>query len=784
MKTVIFLLLFLLPISLLAQPPRCGEMPKMTSFCGDACIICDIDGFSGRHESTIVGESPAQFAGECTDIAHNIQWIAFIAGSTNLKVSLTVVECNLGRGLEFGLYRGRNCGNFVRVSTCLGGSLNAIPPGNVGVIENTQPLVIGEYYFIVMDGAGGDNCNWQLDVLEGDTKLAPLETSGVIIGDTLVCPFTQKTYEVEPPVGATEFRWTLNGRVLNRDESAPFTTVDLGAPGEYNLCVTAFNACHTAPTTCKKIIVPAVPLTNINEKICAGDIFEIGDTLLNRAGAYEFRFQTTIGCDSLINLNLEVIDAPITDLGRINICEGDSLPIGGASYFTAGFQEETFSNIAGCDSTLLFDLFLVQCDIQGSISTKNISCAGLSDGMLTFAINNGTPPFTYQVNNLITEFSETGNLTALNENLTFSDLSTGVYLVMVNDEFGNQTILIEEINPPIPLVATFQISAYNGFDISCYNGNDGSIEIIPQGGTPPFTYFWEGNIMDKTRSNLTTGIYEITVEDSRNCIFTDSIYLDQPNPMNFGLIAEVPDCERLNSGAITVSAITGGVSPYFYSLNGDAPTSTSIFDNLGQGAYDFLITDANGCSVSEKITLNAPIIPRIELGEDLLVQLGAATPIIPILAEGVFTVNWRRDSSLSCQDCLTPMLMPINRSTYSVTVASEDNCIATDSITVDVLKVRNIYAPNIFSPNGDGINDKFYLHAGPEVKNIQSFQVFTRWGEKVFDLKNSRPNDSAVSWDGEFQHQHLDGGVYLWQAVIEFIDGEVLVQAGNITLVR
>ena len=169
-----FLILLILSLeSISAQPVPCEEPPTMTSFCMDACIICDIDGFTGRHESTIVGEAPPGFAGECTFVAHNMQWIAFIAGSVDLSVALSVSNCNQGLGLEFGLYKGINCQDYQRISNCFGGAAGIVGPGDTGVITNTEPLVIGQYYFIVMDGGLGDNCDWTFSVLEGSTKVDP-----------------------------------------------------------------------------------------------------------------------------------------------------------------------------------------------------------------------------------------------------------------------------------------------------------------------------------------------------------------------------------------------------------------------------------------------------------------------------------------------------------------------------------------------------------------------------------------------------------------------------------
>ena len=150
MRICLLICFVLYPFLLVAQPEPCTDPPLMTSFCDDACIICDIDGFTGRHNATVVGQAPPGFAGECTFVAHNMQWIAFIAGSTNLSVNMSVSNCEQGFGLEFGLYDGNDCQNFRRISNCFGGAAGIIGPGGSGTITNNEPLTIGQYYYIVM----------------------------------------------------------------------------------------------------------------------------------------------------------------------------------------------------------------------------------------------------------------------------------------------------------------------------------------------------------------------------------------------------------------------------------------------------------------------------------------------------------------------------------------------------------------------------------------------------------------------------------------------------------
>ena len=179
-----FLFLFIFCQNAFAQPIPCEDPVEMTPTCLEACIICDIDGFIGRHESSVAGEAPTDF---CTFTVHNAQWIAFQAGSPNLSIQMAVSNCVTGFGLEMAIYEAIGCQDFKLKSNCFGGMTGTIQEGMSGTITTTDPLVIGQYYYLVMDGAGGDNCDWTLTVLDGSTQVDPLNTSGAIIGDFSTC---------------------------------------------------------------------------------------------------------------------------------------------------------------------------------------------------------------------------------------------------------------------------------------------------------------------------------------------------------------------------------------------------------------------------------------------------------------------------------------------------------------------------------------------------------------------------------------------------------------------
>lgn len=139
-------------------------------------------------------------------------------------------------------------------------------------------------------------------------------------------------------------------------------------------------------------------------------------------------------------------------------------------------------------------------------------------------------------------------------------------------------------------------------------------------------------------------------------------------------------------------------------------------------------------------------------------------------------------NSLSCLDCLRPLARPLKSTVYGIEV-SNGICMDSASVAVQVDDSRRIYAPNVFSPNDDGVNDYFYLQS-PDDGLIHSFSVFDRWGNTVFSSGTSVFNVISDGWDGNSRGKAALPGVYIWRAEIEFIDGTRQVFSGDVTVLR
>jgi gliding motility-associated-like protein len=107
-----------------------------------------------------------------------------------------------------------------------------------------------------------------------------------------------------------------------------------------------------------------------------------------------------------------------------------------------------------------------------------------------------------------------------------------------------------------------------------------------------------------------------------------------------------------------------------------------------------------------------------------------------------------------------------------------------DSCLMPVIH-REVFAPNVFSPNEDGINDFFFLSSHPDaITEIPILRIYDRWGGLVFqgiDLESNRPEQG---WNGKIDGEFTNPGVFVWVAEVEYTDGLMETISGDVTIIR
>ena len=139
---------------------------------------------------------------------------------------------------------------------------------------------------------------------------------------------------------------------------------------------------------------------------------------------------------------------------------------------------------------------------------------------------------------------------------------------------------------------------------------------------------------------------------------------------------------------------------------------------------------------------------------------------------------------VDCGDCLSFTVQPLTTTNYSITITDDNGCAQTEEITIFVNRPHEVFIPNVFSPNGDGNNDILTILGGKDIEKIHSFLIFNRWGENVFEVYDFPPNDSGFGWNGYDRGKVYNAQVFTYFAEVEFIDGEVVLFQGDVTLMR
>lgn len=177
----------------------------------------------------------------------------------------------------------------------------------------------------------------------------------------------------------------------------------------------------------------------------------------------------------------------------------------------------------------------------------------------------------------------------------------------------------------------------------------------------------------------------------------------------------------------------------------------------------------------------------IDLGEDLEAEEGEYLRLSPAIRSQspVLTYFWSASepgAELSCLTCPEVEIKPMAEQVYGVEVMNENGCLARDQIRIQIHDFT-FYAPTAFSPDGDGVNDRFHLFGKTDF-SILDFKVFNRWGGLLYHCTEAYANDPQQGWDGQYQNQFMDPGIYVWSARIKSGNGTIQQLAGEVYLIR
>lgn len=315
-------------------------------------------------------------------------------------------------------------------------------------------------------------------------------------------------------------------------------------------------------------------------------------------------------------------------------------------------------------------------------------------------------------------------------------------------------------------------------------------------GDTEFTYKWtpafgvsNPNIMQPIISPMNTITYTVTasyprcpdikhtvqysIKDPRVNILTQdtTVCLGQPMPLR---VAVGP----------TDSPFTFYWTPTTYFVDVVGTTQPHFFTKIpGTYVYNIVVnslTDNCGDTDQIKITVAPPVDLVIKPGNTKIkygqeIQLEA----VRLSADDLIYTWVPNDGSLNNPNINNPVAKPLDSTTYIVYGMNQWGCRDSAIIAIDVDIDMNEYIPSAFTPNGDGLNDLFRIR-GLRYQRLVDFKVYNRWGEVVYDYKSG----DAQGWDGTFNGQKADMGVYHYVVILGKLGEPERVYKGEVTLIR
>jgi gliding motility-associated-like protein len=442
--------------------------------------------------------------------------------------------------------------------------------------------------------------------------------------------------------------------------------------------------------------------------------------ILDSSGVYEFLTTNAAGCDSLVQLDLNIVTEVDTSFSA-STCQSYSSPDGQEIWTSSGQYTDTLISAEGCDSIINIDLTI----LESTSSTQ------FAEACLTYSWKGRTLD------------------------------SSGVYEFLATNAAGCDSLVQLDLN-----IVTEVDTSFSAVSCRPYPSPDGEES-------------WTGS-----------GMYTDTLLTDQGCdsIITIDLWIGdiQANWQLFD-----PTCPDQLTTDLQIDSLSYS-APFLMIRNqldtiviSDFPTRISDFP---EGPNSFVFLSSDSCS-SEEFTID---IERLQEPEIRILgpsEVGVCDPATSFRLETSMPgeVQWSAPASLSCDTCLTTSLNPDSSGTIRVEFIADNECVATEAFFVQVNGIGDVqyFIPNVFSPNGDGINDYFTMFTGHgEVDQVELFEIYDRWGNRLFQRKNFFPSHESLGWDGSYQGSPLSPGVYVYHILYRYCDGSTHRIHGSVTLVR
>ncbi|WP_295335133.1 PKD-like domain-containing protein [Flavobacterium sp.] len=404
---------------------------------------------------------------------------------------------------------------------------------------------------------------------------------------------------------------------------------------------------------------------------------------------------------------------------------------------------------------------------------SNVSCFGANNGSINLNLTGGIAPVTLTWSD--------GSTSGLIRN----NLPPGTYTATISDGTPCYIVRTFTIIQPQPLV----ISANTTNPLDCTITNNGAINLIVSGGTPPFTYSWSNGATTEDLNNLVVGNYSVTVTDANNCSVTGQYSLTRPAPIQINVTTQTDfDCAAHEVTQSFVAQASGGVPPYQYQWSSGNVTGVNgeIMSSDVNGTVILTVTDGVGCTATYTVDVDNPVIgyssfDTTSFGYSTygIYSIGDPIQFTSDITGDYVSVSWDfGDGTFSTE--LNPIHTYLIPRDYVITqtVTYPFGCVYVHTITLVVEKGYLLVVPTAFTPNNDSLNDT-YRPVSKRLKNIR-LDIYDTWGSLVY----TETGDVLLGWDGKIKGFNAENGNYYSKVTAETFYGTIVNENQTFVLIK
>ena len=323
-----------------------------------------------------------------------------------------------------------------------------------------------------------------------------------------------------------------------------------------------------------------------------------------------------------------------------------------------------------------------------------------------------------------------------------------------------------------------QVTATTTIQPSACTTNTGSITVLipPGSGTEPYYYALNGGNFQTSNQfgSLSSSSYVVSVKDSTGCVynFTNVVGLN-----NIASVVALPSDTTICQGASFTPRVQSNGTMFSWTPTSAVGTPDVLQPPLSPAANTRYILTATLGQCTTTDTLNVTVFQSIPVnaGPDLTIISGDLVQLQATGSTGS-TYVWTPATGLSAANVLRPNASPTATTTYTLRQTTAQGCLSQDEMTVTVLSCVDPMAA--FTPNGDGINDRWLVTNNQCLKSAK-VEVFNRYGNKVFEDANY-----SNQWDGNYKGKPLPDGTYYYVVTYTLVNGKPTYIKGNVTILR